>query len=63
MDDRSNNAAFEPTEPLNDDATTPTTQVSVDSLRPATPPIGAAVTSCRNPIRVHGLQTMRLVTK
>jgi ParB family chromosome partitioning protein len=49
MDDRSNNAAFEPTEPLKDDATTPTTQESVDSLCAATPPIRAAVTESREP--------------
>ena len=31
MEGPSNNGAFEPTEPVNDDATTPTTQVSVNS--------------------------------
>jgi hypothetical protein len=44
MDDQSNNAAFEPTEPLNDDAKTSRLQESVDLPRPTTPPIGAAVT-------------------
>ena len=44
MDDQSNNGVFEPTEPLNDDATTSRLQESVDPPCPAPPPIGAAVT-------------------
>jgi ParB family chromosome partitioning protein len=39
MDDQSKNAAFDPTEPLNDDATTSRQEESVDPPRPATMPI------------------------
>ena len=38
MDNRSDNAAFDPVEPLNDEATTSRLQESVDSPRPAPPP-------------------------
>jgi ParB family chromosome partitioning protein len=49
MDDQSNNAVFEPTEPLNDDATASPLKESVDSPCPASPPMGAAVTESPEP--------------
>jgi hypothetical protein len=61
MDDQSNNAAFVPTEPLNDDATTSRLQEPVDPPRPA--PTSTEMTEWRNPIRAHGAQAMRLVVK